>query len=335
MNKAHIQSILDRFSKGRILVVGDIMLDEYLEGSVERISPEAPIPVINLAHNGRCDVRLGGAANVFNNLFTLGGRDIYLCGVVGDDDNGRIVRRMIDATGADTSGIIVDPSRPTTVKTRIIAHNQQVIRLDRETCEPLTASVRSAVMKCIKQKLDVLDAVIFSDYEKGVITRELLADVIPETAGKNVITAVDPKFSNFRHFKNVTVIVPNKKEASGYFRHEIISDNDVLMAGRYMLERLGCECVLMKLGERGLRFLDAAGKDVSIQTAAEQVYDVTGAGDTVISVLVLAKTAGATWVEAARIANIAAGIVIHYVGTSPVDISQLKRALFENRFPKP
>jgi len=314
------------------MVIGDIMLDEYLQGTVERISPEAPIPVVNIVNTSERDVRLGGAANVFNNLVSLGGRDIFLCGVTGDDPDGRLIKDRLQAAGVDDRGLVVDPDRPTSVKTRIIAHNQQVIRLDREERKPISAACRLRLVTYIRQQLDSIDALIFSDYEKGVITKDLLEELLPLAAQKNIIVAVDPKFSNFKYFKAATIIVPNRKEASGFVRHEITTDRDALQAAGYILDSLGCDCVLLKMGERGMRFVDRNGADVAIQTAAEQVYDVTGAGDTVISTLVLARTAGASWQEAARLANIAAGIVIHYIGTSAVSALQLKSMLLENTF---
>jgi len=315
------------------MVVGDIMLDEYLKGSVDRISPEAPIPVVNLFNDTHRDVRLGGAANVFNNIASLGNKNVFLCGVIGDDRDGSMIKQRITALGIATGGLIVDPLRPTTVKTRIIAHSQQVMRLDREERAPVAAATRGKIIRVIKKHMGALDAVIFSDYEKGVITRELLEEVLPLlSAKKNIIVAVDPKFSNFRHFKNITIIVPNRKEASGFVRHEIMSNDDARAAAQDILASLHCECVLIKLGEHGMLLVDRKGHAVQIKTAAEQVYDVTGAGDTVISTLVLARTAGATWEEAARIANVAAGIVIHYVGTSAVTARQLKSAILENTF---
>jgi len=335
MNKGRLESLIESFRKRRIMVVGDIMLDEYLEGNVERISPEAPIPVVNLVNNRGRDVRLGGAANVFQNLVSLGDREMLLCGVVGDDADGSFLQKKIAAMGVDTSGLVVDAERPTTVKTRIIAHNQQVIRLDREERSPLSEQSRKKLVAFIQKKLGSLDALIFSDYEKGVITSQLLREVLPLARNKKVLIAVDPKFSNFRHFNNVTIVVPNRKEASGFIRHEINSDDDALMAAHTIKESLCCECVLLKLGERGMLIADSNDKKVFIETAAEQVYDVTGAGDTVIGTLVLARTAGASWEEAARIANVAAGIVIHYIGTSAVTTDQLKRALIENRMPEP
>jgi D-beta-D-heptose 7-phosphate kinase/D-beta-D-heptose 1-phosphate adenosyltransferase len=318
------------------MVVGDIMLDEYVEGIVERISPEAPIPVVNLVNSRKRDVRLGGAANVFNNLVSMGGNEIYLCGVIGDDTNGEFVRERLSEAEIDPGGLIVDSTRPTTIKTRIISLNQQVIRLDREECSPISDETRAGVVNFIKEKVSDLDAIIFSDYEKGVITESLLAEVLPLARQQQVMVAVDPKFSNFKYFKDVTIIVPNKKEASGFARHEIKSEHDALLAARNIFEHLKCKTVLVKLGERGMLLVDGKNDTgVLIKTAAEQVYDVTGAGDTVISTLMLARTSGATWEQAARIANFAAGIVIHYIGTSTVNIEQLKSAIFDNRFPEP
>lgn len=333
ISKTRLETLLKKMSGRKIMVVGDIMLDEYLKGSVDRISPEAPIPVVNLFNDTRRDVRLGGAANVFNNIASMGNKNIFLCGVIGNDENGSMIKKRLTSLGITTSGLIVDKQRPTTVKTRIIAHSQQVMRLDREERAPVSALLRAKIIRAIKKQLRLLDAVIFSDYEKGVITRDLLEEALPLlSAKKNIIVAVDPKFSNFRHFKNVTIIVPNRKEASGFVRHEIVSNDDAYAAAQDILASLHCECVLIKLGEHGMLLVDRKGHAVQIKTAAEQVYDVTGAGDTVISTLVLARTAGATWEEAARIANVAAGLVIHYVGTSTVTARQLKSAILDNTF---
>lgn len=335
MERQRLESIIAGFPAARIMVVGDVMLDEYLQGAVERISPEAPIPVVNLANGRERDVRLGGAANVFNNLVSLGARAARLCGVVGDDGNGALVRERIARGCGSDETLLVDPTRPTSVKTRIIAQNQQVIRLDREERAPIDAPTRRRLAATILDRAGALDAVVFSDYEKGVITAELLAEVLPELHRRGVAVAVDPKFTNFRHFLDATVIVPNRKEASGFVRHDITTEADVLAAARYILETLRCEYVLIKLGELGMRLVDRNGGDVRIKTAAEQVYDVTGAGDTVISTLVLARSAGATWEEAARIANVAAGIVIHFIGTSAVTTAQLTSAMLHNEFPEP
>lgn len=326
-----LDELLEKFSHARILVVGDLMLDEYVRGVVDRVSPEAPIPVVNIINATKRDVRLGGAANVFNNLIALGAREVVLCGVVGDDLDGEFVREYLQSRNLATGGLIVDAGRPTTIKTRIIAHNQQVVRLDREERNPIEDGSRDRLADFITDRLGSLDAIIFSDYEKGVITPELLERVLPHAVEQGVTVAVDPKFTNFRHFKNVSIVVPNRKEASGFVRYEIISEQDALTAARDILTGLGCENVLIKLGEHGMRLVSADETDISISTAAEQVYDVTGAGDTVISTLVLSRAAGATWEEAARIANVAAGVVIHYIGTTVITRDLLRRAIAEKK----
>jgi D-beta-D-heptose 7-phosphate kinase/D-beta-D-heptose 1-phosphate adenosyltransferase len=309
------------------MVIGDIMLDEYIEGTVDRISPEAPIPVVNLVNSRHRDVRLGGAANVFNNLVSLGCKNVYMCGIIGNDRDGHFVHDKLDGLGMATGGLVVDKKRPTINKTRIIAHNQQVIRLDREDRSPISTRSRNKLINYIRSCMDHLDAIIFSDYEKGVITEELIKAILPLAVQKKITIAVDPKFVNFKYFTDATIVVPNRKEASGFARQEIHTPEDERAAARYIMEYLGAQCVLLKLGERGMRLVDNRGGDELIQTAAEQVYDVTGAGDTVISALVLARAAGAAWSEAARIANVAAGIVIHYIGTTAVTAQQLKKTL--------
>ena len=332
MDKKRALSILDKFPDGNILVIGDLMLDEYIEGSIERISPEAPIPVVSI-FNQDTDRRLGGAANVFNNLISLGGKNISLCGIVGDDENGHILRGKLKFTHSDIDGIVVEPNRPTTIKTRIIAHNQQVIRLDREERAPIAKESRQRVIDYVKQKLDSVQALIVSDYEKGLITEQLLREVIPRAVKKGICVAVDPKFSNFKHFKKVTIVVPNLKEARAFARHELETLDDVLAAARNIFKALDCEFVLIKMGERGMALVSKKGQHITIQTAAIEVYDVTGAGDTVISTLVLARTAGASWEEAARLANAAAGIAVSHRGTSSVALGELKKAIRNNRFP--
>ena len=332
MKKERLEEIVSAFPAGRIMVVGDIMLDEYVKGSVERISPEAPIPVVNL-HNGTFrDVRLGGAANVFNNIAALGNRNVLLCGVVGDDADGALVRERITSAGADPCCLITEPSRPTTIKTRIIAHNQQVIRLDREERSPIARQSRQKVIDYVKEKLSAVHALVISDYEKGLITEPLLREIIASALRRGIVVAVDPKFSNFRHYKKVTIIVPNIKEARAFARHELESPEDVLAAARYILKALACEYVLIKKGEQGMTLVDRKGHAVSIPTAALEVYDVTGAGDTVISSLVLAQSAGASWEEAARIANVAAGIAVSHLGTTTVELRELQNRIQNNRF---
>jgi D-beta-D-heptose 7-phosphate kinase/D-beta-D-heptose 1-phosphate adenosyltransferase len=269
---------------------------------------------------------------VFNNLSSLGGKNIFMCGIVGDDAPGATIRKQLHARGAEIEGLVIEPGRPTTVKTRIIAHNQQVIRLDREERAPISRQSRQKVIDYVQEKLSAVHALVISDYEKGLITEPLLREIIASALRRGIVVAVDPKFSNFRHFKKATIVVPNIKEARAFARHELESPEDVLAAARYILKALACEYVLIKKGEQGMTLVDRKGHAVSIPTAALEVYDVTGAGDTVISSLVLAQSAGASWEEAARIANVAAGIAVSHRGTTTVELRELQNRIQNNRF---
>lgn len=313
-----------RFHKARVLVVGDMMLDHYIWGTVNRISPEAPVPVVNVT---RETVLLGAAANVVNNIHSLGGQ-VKICGVIGRDEAGRQLGRMLDAKGISTEGLIIDDGRPTTVKTRVIAHNQQVVRFDRETKNGIGRNIHSRILDTVRRSADEgLDAVIISDYCKGVVTRELVRDIVALSRKKGYIVSVDPKVSHFGMYRGVTILTPNTKEASIGSRVEIEDDKCLLRAGRLLLNRLKCEAVLITRGEHGMSLFEKNGRITHIPTMAREVFDVTGAGDTVISTLTLAMAAGASMLDAARISNFAAGIVVGVVGTATVKPEELERRI--------
>lgn len=310
-----------RFPKARVLVVGDMMLDHYIWGTVNRISPEAPVPVVNVTKE---TVLLGAAANVVNNIHSLGGQ-VKICGVIGRDEAGRQLRRMLDAQGISTEGLIIDDGRPTTVKTRVIAHNQQVVRFDRETKNGIGRNIHSRIFDTVRRSADEgLDAVIISDYCKGVVTRELVRDIVGLSRKKGYIVSVDPKVSHFGMYRGVTILTPNTKEASIGSRVEIEDDKCLLRAGSLLLNRLKCEAVLITRGEHGMSLFEKNGRITHIPTMAREVFDVTGAGDTVISTLTLAMAAGASMLDAARISNFAAGIVVGMVGTATVKPEELE-----------
>lgn len=310
-----------RFPKARVLVVGDMMLDHYIWGTVNRISPEAPVPVVNVT---RETMLLGAAANVVNNIHSLGGQ-VRICGVIGRDEAGRQLGRMLDAQGISTEGLIVDDSRPTTVKTRVIAHNQQVVRFDRETKNGIGRNIHGRIFDTVRRSADEgLDAVVISDYCKGVVTRELVRDIVGLSKKKGFIVSIDPKVSHFGMYRGVTILTPNTKEASIGSRVEIEDDKSLLRAGRLLLNRLKCEAVLVTRGEHGMSLFEKNGRITHIPTMAREVFDVTGAGDTVISTLTLAMAAGASMLDAARISNFAAGIVVGVVGTATVKPEDLK-----------
>lgn len=318
--------LIERFPRTKVLVVGDVMIDHYVWGGVSRISPEAPVPVVNVT---RETMLLGAAANVVNNIHALGGQ-VDLCGVIGHDDAGRQLQHLLRTQGIPTDGLVVEPGRPTTIKTRVIAHQQQVVRFDRESKQGIGRDAHRQIFDHVRQRAaDGLDAIVISDYCKGVVTRELVRDVVRLARKRGIIVAVDPKVSHFAMYSGVTILTPNTKEASTGAKIEIEDDASLFRAGSGLLRRLACDAVLITRGEHGMSLFEKGGRITHIPTVAREVFDVTGAGDTVISTLTLAMAAGAGRIAAAKIANIAAGIVVGVVGTATVTPAQLKERVLE------
>ncbi len=315
--------LIDRFTDTRVLVVGDIILDEYVWGDVSRISPEAPVPVVEIKEETK---RLGGAANVVNNILSLGGRSC-LCGIIGDDDPGRYLIETISGLGINTNGIVADPYRNTSVKTRVVARNQQVVRFDRETRKPVSPDMTRKMIEFIKKELKDINAIIVADYGKGMITSLMMTELRNLISDTNIILAVDPKPINFEHYRGIDVITPNHHEAGAFLRFEISDEETLIRAGEYMLKELECRAVLITQGKDGMTLFEAGSKPCHIPTVARKVFDVSGAGDTVIGALSLALASGMDRKSAAVIANYAAGIVVGEVGTSVVTVNQLKEAI--------
>jgi len=311
---------VDRFPRVKVIVVGDVMMDVFIWGRVERISPEAPVPVVDVVKETR---HLGGAANVVNNIVSAGGQALP-AGVVGTDRQARQVQKMLADLGADASGLLPDPDRPTTTKTRVVAHAQQVVRFDREKRQPLGREMTDKVLAFLGESAESADAFIVSDYGKGVVTQKLMNGVrrIAQTRGR--VVAVDPKVNNFRLYEKVTVITPNHHEAALGSGLVIDSERALERAGRKIIEDLDCASVLITRGEQGMSLFEKDGRSTHIPTVAREVFDVTGAGDTVIAILTLGLAAGLTLLEAAVLANFAAGIVVGQVGTSAVTAPELK-----------
>jgi D-glycero-beta-D-manno-heptose-7-phosphate kinase len=320
---AGFMDYLKRFSRSSVLVVGDIMLDHFIWGKVSRISPEAPVPVVDIDHES---LMLGGAANVLNNIRSLGGT-AHLCGVIGHDEMGRRVVHELRELGVETSGVVVEEQRPTTVKTRVVAHSQQVVRFDREDRGQISRSTERLILRYALEKADGLGGIIVSDYSKGVVTKSLVRDLVRFAEGRGIPVAVDPKVGHFDYYKGATVVTPNNLEASQVSGIEIKDEDSLHAAGRKLLDRLKGRGVLITRGEHGMSLFEHGKNPVHIPTVAKEVYDVTGAGDTVIAVFTLALAAGASMTEAAFIANHAAGIVVGEVGTATVGIGELKNAL--------
>lgn len=324
MGRRHgFEKIIERFEKGRILVIGDIMIDRFIWGKVSRISPEAPVPVVLVE---RETFLLGGAANVVHNIHALGGK-VSACGVVGSDEIGRMVLRDLSSRGIRTDGIIVEEGRQTTVKTRIIAHQQQVVRIDRETTEPPNAATSQKLSRFLKDSLEEYDGVVLSDYGKGVLTRELIRRVIRKARGGGKFVLVDPKLKNFFYYKGATVVTPNTSEASAAAGIAIVDFPSLVKAGKGLLRRLQCDFLVITRGEEGMAIFEPQKEPFLVPTVAREVYDVTGAGDTVIATMALALAGGAGAKEAAALANHAAGIVVGKVGTATVSREELRQAV--------
>ena len=323
MNKQEMISLVSKFKNARLMVIGDLMVDEYIWGSVSRISPEAPVPVVSVTSES---LRLGGAGNVVNNIHSLGGK-VLIGGVVGNDEMGRKIVQDLHKMGIETKGIVVEPDWITTVKTRIIAHNQQVVRYDREIVRPIRPEALQKILSLLEDRINGLDAVLISDYGKGVICPDLVERVRSLALGAGKIISVDPKVKNFPLFQRVTIITPNHHEAGQAAGRWIQTEEDLMQVGRQLLEQLQSNAILITRGEKGMTLFQDTGEITNIPTMAQEVFDVTGAGDTVISVLTMALAVGANPKQAALLSNYAAGIVVGEVGTATLKASELEDAM--------
>jgi len=317
--KEKFKKIINKFSKAKILVIGDLILDEFLWGDVSRISPEAPVPVVWVRSESFMP---GGAANVANNIKALGA-DVYLAGVVGMDERGRVLTDALKYKGIDVGGIVIDEERPTTLKTRVIAHKQQVVRIDKEKMHGLNKNTINGIIDYVKTIINDIDAIIIEDYGKGVIVPNLLEDVLRLAKKHKKIVNVDPKEEHFHYYKNVTAITPNHHEASQAIGIKIKDNDNLANIGKKLLTKLKCEAVLMTLGENGMQLFEKKGSITHIPTVAQDVFDVSGAGDTVISTFTLALASHASMLDAAYISNIAAGIVVGKVGIAVLTQKEL------------
>ena len=330
-----LRKIIGKFNKAKILVVGDLILDQYIWGFVDRISPEAPVPVVRA---NRRNYVPGGAANVANNISALGAK-VSLCGILGDSLDPATEKFQSEAKklGIDTKGVFFEEGRKTTLKTRIIAGHQQVVRVDWEDVHNISGHIKARLSRFLADNIKKFDAVIIEDYGKGLLDRELTRDIIKRARDFKKIVTVDPKENNFDCYKHATCITPNRKEAQNAIRYlkmndrgnlfriykeTLSTDSDIKNAGEKILEYLQLESLLITLGEGGM-WLFERGRDKRIATQAQEVFDVSGAGDTVISSFTLALCAGASKLEAAHIANFAAGIVVGKLGTAVTDSREL------------
>ncbi|MBI3616162.1 MAG: D-glycero-beta-D-manno-heptose-7-phosphate kinase [Candidatus Omnitrophica bacterium] len=320
-----MNQLLKQFAKTEILVIGDLILDEFIWGSVDRISPEAPVPVVWV---DRESVMPGGAANVAGNVQALGGQ-VRLLGVVGQDACGERLRRELEDRQISSEEILLDPTRPTTTKTRVIAHQQQVVRVDREKTDGVRGTVLKRLLGIAQQAIPQVDGVIIEDYGKGLISPQLLKPVVGLAKRWAKVIAVDPKEEHFSYYRGVTALTPNKKEAALAAKMSITDEKSLLAAGRKILKTLKPEVLLITRGEEGMSLFYRAGNGpVRIPTVAREVFDVSGAGDTVIACFTLARAVGGSFLEAAVLANAAAGVVVGKVGVAACSPEELAEQMF-------
>ena len=313
------RTLTDNFLGKRIVVLGDLMLDEFIWGRVRRISPEAPVPVVEV---DRQTLALGGAGNVVSNLVALGASPRPL-GVVGRDPDAERVAFAFKSLGVTTDGLVSDPARPTTLKTRIIAHNQQVVRADRESRAPISREIEDKIVEALRAEIETADAIVISDYNKGLLTPRLLSGALKAARARELIVCLDPKMRSFLHYQPLTVITPNNQEAAEASGVAIEDEASLVEAGRKILASIDCRALLVTRGEEGMTLFTDGGDVTHIPTVAREVYDVTGAGDTVIATLALALASGASLAESAMMANHAAGVVVGKVGTATVNREEL------------
>ncbi len=333
----NLKKIINKFPKANILVVGDLILDEYVWGAVERISPEAPVPIVWAEERSFVP---GGAANVANNIVSLGAR-VTLAGVTGHDKNAEILFSELKKRNINTRAIFAD-NRHTTLKTRIIAGHQQIVRVDWEHTDPLPPRLNEKIINFIRKYVDDFDAIVIEDYGKGVINRQLLAELLALAKRQEKIITVDPKEEHFQYYRGVTSITPNRRELENAIRNlkikdtanrfrlnndKLFTDKDIDLAARQILEYLELESILVTMGEHGMQLFEKDGRVTHIPTVAQEVFDVSGAGDTVIGTFTLGLACAGSLLEAAHIANFAAGLVVGKVGTAVTTRKELLEAI--------
>ncbi|MCE5211636.1 MAG: D-glycero-beta-D-manno-heptose-7-phosphate kinase [Deltaproteobacteria bacterium] len=325
LTKKRALEIVANFSQSGVLVVGDVMVDHFIWGNVSRISPEAPVPVVDVQKDS---ILLGGCANVLNNIHAMGGR-VYVAGVIGADNIGKKLLSELSSRKIDTSGIVVEKNRPTTLKTRIVAHGQQMVRFDKEDRKSIPSSSVNKILEYVKALRKKIGAIVISDYNKGVVSKELIQGIKKIVNGSDISICLDPKQNNFSLYKGVHVITPNHYEVQRAVGNAITGVDDIRQLSEYLLKKYAFPALLVTRGEEGMSLFENGRKIVHTHFPAQarEVYDVTGAGDTVIGMLALGLAAKANIREATCLANLAAGIVVEKVGTATVSQKELIEVL--------
>lgn len=319
MDRKDIEDFLSRLSEVRALVIGDLMLDEYLWGKTERISPEAPVQVVDIASE---DLRLGGAGNVLNNLVCLGCQ-VHMASVLGNDNDGQKVRSMLQEREIIVDGVFLAEDRTTSRKTRILASNQQMMRIDRESRDVISSDLEEQLAQYVEKVAESLQIILVSDYLKGVLTESLLQRIIQIGRDKGIPVVVDPKGTDYSKYRGATLLTPNRKEAQAATQIEITDEASLLKAGKALHDQLDLDALVLTRSEEGMTVFQDNGKEVHLPTEAKEVFDVSGAGDTVLSVLGAGLALGLSYVDAASVANLAAGVAVGKVGTSTVSPEEI------------
>ncbi len=327
MNTQRLIQCIQNFDKANVLVIGDIIADHYIWGKVERISPEAPVPIVDVQKEG---YMLGGAGNVTNNILSLDGK-VRICGVVGHDEMGRWITHSLRSNGIDTGGIVVEDGRPTSKKTRVVAHSQHVVRFDHESRGEISTQAQDIILEYIRTHIKDTGIIVISDYAKGVVTSHLVKGVLEIAMENNLSVLVDPKLKHFNYYTGATIITPNTNEAATASGIKIVDEESLHQAGEILLKQSGATAILITRGEHGMSLFERNGNVFHVPSVARDVFDVTGAGDTVVSTLALSIAAEAGFPDASIIANYAAGIVVGIVGTATVKREQLINTLVNSK----
>jgi rfaE bifunctional protein kinase chain/domain len=324
-----IEQIFESFNKLNVLVIGDVMLDSYIWGAVERISPEAPVPVVNVKKR---DFRLGGAANVALNLQALGATPI-LCALIGDDDAGKKLQDCLDAQGITKEGLVISTTRPTTIKTRVIARDQHVVRIDEESDASANADEELQLFEKIEKLISQCQVVVFEDYDKGVLNASLIDKVVQAATRLKIPTVVDPKKRNFLAYKNVTLFKPNLKELREGLKIDVEASNQaqVSKAVDQLKKALNASGVMITLSEHGV-YMDHAEEKIKLPAHAREIADVSGAGDTVVSIVALCVALGLSPKRIASLSNLGGGLVCQHVGVVPIDKEELLKEALKAEF---
>jgi rfaE bifunctional protein kinase chain/domain len=329
VNRKRALEIIGNFPSSRVLVIGDLMVDHFIWGKVSRISPEAPVPVVEVTKE---NLMMGGSGNVVNNIHAMGSA-VAVAGIIGSDGMGDWLQAKLQQMNVDTGGLVREIERPTTVKTRIVAHGQQMVRYDRESRNVIQPGSVDRIVQYVYDIRDDLQAIVVSDYNKGIVTERLLDGIRKVAADHRIPVCVDPKRNDFTVYRNFDVITPNHHEAGRAVgvenTHELNEGHSAEIAriGREILKQYGFRAVLITRGEAGMDLFERGGRDFHIPAEAKEVFDVTGAGDTAIGIFALSVASGASFREASYLANKAAGIVVGKIGTATVSPAELKRVV--------